>query len=197
MKKIFILLLTLLCLVGCGRKKAEEEYTNYIKKTKSEALVESVESYITMARYEVNSGKYNAYDENTLYLIPAGDNKNYSCIINNNPSYGKWKYLYIGIEYKDYSFNYYGIGEDEDGRGITFIDSQTLIKEKENAVYTSSRIKKDGYDILYELYNKNGNNNIYEPIDETQYYSKLSKVLPITKNGYKKVVIVGSKDCKI
>ena len=196
MKKKILLLLLVLCIVGCGKKKEEKEFTNNIIKTKNEVLIETINSYITSAVYEVNSGNYGIYDSNALYLIPAGDNK-YSCLTSEMSSYGNWRYLYIGVEYSDYGYNYYAIGEDENGRGIDLAESSTIKEKGKDIVYSSSRIAKDGYDILYELYNSKKDNMIYKPIDQTSEYSKLSKVLPITKNDYKNVVIVGSKKCEI
>ena len=193
MKKKVLLLLLVLCLVGCGKKNDYESEDNYIKASKKDVFVEYLKLYITSARLEVNSSvNYKIYDNNTLYLIPAGSNE-YSCIKGNGSPYGEWKYLYIGVLYDDYSYRYYLIGEDEKGYGIPFISIDSLDKD---SIYSKSRIKEDGYIILNELYNTKDDNQIYQEIDGSSNYINLTKILKAKNINYNKIIVIGSKNCE-
>ena len=113
MKKIFILLLTVVLFTGCGKEKKEQEkYNDYITNTKSATFIQEIKNYINIVRNEVNSGQYQIYNPGILYLIPAGDNKDYSCTLSDSISFVKWNYLYIGVLYENYSYRYYAIGEE-------------------------------------------------------------------------------------
>ncbi len=193
MKKKILLLLLVLYLVGCGKKNDYESEDNYINASKKDVFVENIKLYINSARLEVNSAvNYKIYDNNTLYLVPAGSN-DYSCIRGSESPYGEWKYLYIGVLYDDYSYKYYVIGEDEKGYGIPFISTDSLDKD---SIYSKSRIKEDGYNILNELYNTKDDNQIYREIDGSSNYIKLTKILKTKNTNYNKIIVIGSKNCK-
>lgn len=196
MKKRILLLLLVLCLVGCGRKNNyDDSNDSYIIKSKGTAFIESINSYIYGARMGVNSGRFNMYDSNTLYLIPVGDNKDKSCVLPDSygkSPYGEWKYLYVGVLMDNYSYNYYVIGEDEKGNGIDFTGSNSL---DSNNIYGKSKVKEEGYDVLQKLYNSLSRTESYQETDGSANYNKLSKILK-TANKYNKIVVVSSNNCE-
>lgn len=196
MKKKILLLLLVLCLVGCGKKNNyDDSNDSYIIKSKSTAFIESINSYIYGTRMGVNSGRFSMYDSNTLYLIPVGDNKDKSCVLPDTygkSPYGEWEYLYVGVLIDGYSYNYYVIGEDEEGNGIDFADYNSLSSDK---IYRKSKVKEEGYDILQKLYNSLNSRETYQEIDGSANYIKLSKVLKTTAK-YNKIVAVSSKKCE-
>ena len=199
-KKILILLFVLICLVGCGKKKDSNEERHIIQ-SKKEFFVQTIRSYITSVMLKANSGSLQIYDENTLYLVPVGDDKTKSCALLESRGYspyGDWNYLYVGVVYQDYSYDYYVIGEDEKGNGVPFTDRDSLsfANAEDKIMYTGTKVNTPGYDILQKLYNTLEDKKIFSEIDGSANYNKLSNILKLTDGKYSKIVVIDPKNCE-
>ncbi len=195
-KRLFILLFASLCLVACGKSKAQQSVDSYLENSRKAAFVDTLVQYCDVALKEVNIGvKYKLYEINTLYLIPAGNNKNYSCLQvesgGQSPYSDDWNYLYVGVTYDGKGYDYYVIGEDKAGHGVTFYDKFTIINGGEEKIYTESKVKTSGYDKLNNYYK--GRVCIIFEIDGQNSFTQLFNLT----NGEKlnKIVIIGAEDC--
>lgn len=200
MKKVlFVMLLAFICLVGCWKDKETEIVDNYILNSKKSGNIDTFIYFMDSAMKEVNiATKIKLNDNNTLLLIPAGDNKAHSCLF--LESGGKsmlsdeWRYLYIGVTYLNYGYNYYAVAEDEADYGIDFFDRKTINNADYNLIYKGSKAKENGYRLLKEYYNKTGENIVYE--SNSSEFKELSSIIKLTNNeNYNKIVIIGSKNC--
>lgn len=219
-EKIIILLFVSLLLVGCKLRLKESnsnsssgkysDYgydSNYVEtynenKDRSD-FVEALSSYVeSVMRNKINSSvDFVFYDTNTLLLIPVGHDSSKSCLVlgsdKKSPYSNSWNYLYVGVTYDGYGYNYYIIGEDGKGNGTKLISNSTLINsDPKDIIYTSSKKNQDAYSILYKKYNSVEGNTIYERNGQgSGDFSTLTSIFGNIKEDYSKIVLAGAQDC--
>jgi len=108
-------LLAVIIILGILMIIAIPSVTNYIQNSRKEAYIKSALSIIKSATNEINSGKYEAYDTNVTYYLPA------SCISLENQAtspFGDWKESYVVVTYNGNKFDYYWTSLDTSGTGV-------------------------------------------------------------------------------
>ena len=135
-KKGFTLieLLAVIIILGILMIIAIPSVTSYIQNSRKSAYVDTAVAYTDAVMKEVNAGKnLRLYSTNTLYMIPVGHDGTQSCVTlesgGQSPFDDKWRYAYVGVTYDGKGYNYYFMGEDNAGQGISFIDKKTLTDE--------------------------------------------------------------------
>lgn len=116
--------------------------TSYIQNSRKEAYTKTAVNYADAVIKEVNSGKnFRLYSTSTLYMIPVGHEKGKSCVTlesgGQSPFSDEWNYAFVGVTYDGKGYNYYFIGEDKAGQGISMIDKKTLTDDGTDYIYSS------------------------------------------------------------
>ena len=143
-KKGFTLieLLAVIIILGILMIIAIPSVTSYIQNSRKSAYVDTAVAYADAVMKEVNGGKnLRLYSTNTLYMIPVGHDKTPSCVTlesgGQSPFDDMWRYAYVGVTYDGKGYNYYFIGEDKAGQGISFIDKKTLTDDGTDYLYSA------------------------------------------------------------
>ena len=143
-KKGFTLieLLAVIIILGILMIIAIPSVTSYIQNSRKSAYSDTAVQYADAVIKEVNGGKnFRLYSTTTLYMIPVGHEKDKSCVTlesgGQSPFSDQWNYAYIGVTYDGKGYNYYFIGEDMAGQGISFIDKKTLTDDGTDYIYSS------------------------------------------------------------
>ena len=143
-KKGFTLieLLAVIIILGILMIIAIPSVTSYIQNSRKSAYADTAVQYADAVMKEVNGGKtLRLYSTSTLYLIPVGHDKDSSCVTlesgGQSPFDDTWRYAYVGVTYDGKGYNYYFIGEDGAGQGISFIDKKTLTDDGTDYIYSS------------------------------------------------------------
>ena len=143
-KKGFTLieLLAVIIILGILMIIAIPSVTSYIQNSRKSAYVDTAVAYTDAVMKEVNAGKnLRLYSTNTLYMIPVGHDGTQSCVTlesgGQSPFDDKWRYAYVGVTYDGKGYNYYFMGEDNAGQGISFIDKKTLTDDGTDYLYSS------------------------------------------------------------
>lgn len=107
--------------------------SNDINNSRDSNYLQTASNYIKYAGYLVNAAdKVQIEDEETLYLIPVGNDDAYSCIRlesgGGSPYSSSFKMAYVGVTYdKDEGgYNYYFTSVDGSGKGIKFTSSTEI-----------------------------------------------------------------------
>jgi hypothetical protein len=111
--------------------------TSYINNSRKSAYADTAANYIKGATNLVNEGvKVQAYSEDVLYMIPAGHNKELSCVAlesgGQSPYNTMYKMAYVGVTYDNSkgSYNYYFTAVDGSGQGFKFTSSYKISSSK-------------------------------------------------------------------
>ena len=116
-----IVILGVLMLIGIS------SVTSYITSSRKTTFINNAKSMVKGATVDVNSAKYNMYDTNTTYYIPA------SCINRETGGQsafgGDWKTEYVVVTYNGDSFDYYYTALDTTRMGIR-LTYNDLLTEK-------------------------------------------------------------------
>ena len=165
-KKGFTLieLLAVIIILGVLMLVAIPSVTSYINNSRKSAYADTAANYIKGATNLVKEGqRVQCYDENTLYLIPAGHDKTKSCVAlesgGQSPYNTTYKMAYVGVTYdnKSGSYNYYFTSVDGSGQGFTMRSSYVISSSKdgEGSALVSAGLGNYG-DKLQELYTAGG-----------------------------------------
>lgn len=138
-KKGFTLieLLAVIIILGVLMLVAIPSVTSYINNSRKSAYADTAANYIKGATNLVNEGqRVQCYDENTLYLIPAGHDKTKSCVAlesgGQSPYNTTYKMAYVGVTYDNAkgSYNYYFTAVDGSGQGFAMRSSYKISSSK-------------------------------------------------------------------
>ena len=205
-------LLAVIIILGVLMIIAIPAVTSYIQNSRKSAYIDTGLSYIKAVVNKVNEGKkLQFFTEDILYLVPVGHETGKTCVSiesgGQSPFSGSWNWAYVGVTYKgqENNFYYYYISEDKAGQGIGFHNQKSLNDDGVDDMYTLTKIKEEGYDILKAQYDQQ-ENKIYESgestsgmfndtAENTEDYEKLKNILP-TDQEYQAIVIVGARDCE-
>ena len=165
-KKGFTLieLLAVIIILGVLRLVAIPSVTSDINNSRKSAYADTAANYIKGATNLVNEGqRVQCYDENTLYLIPAGHDKTKSCVAlesgGQSPYNTTYKMAYVGVTYDNAkgSYNYYFTAVDGSGQGFAMRSSYKISSSKsdEGSALVSAGLGNYG-DKLQEIYTNGG-----------------------------------------
>lgn len=179
-KKGFTLieLLAVIIILGILMIIAIPSVTSYIQNSRKSAYVDTAVAYTDAVMKEVNNGKnLRLYSTTTLYLLPVGHDKKPSCVTlesgGQSPFDDQWRYAYVGITYDGKGYNYYFIGEDFAGQGISFIDKKTLTDDGTDFIFSS-------YADTLATIPKNGGTNHTAEVMTSSFSSKLAAIYGIS-----------------
>ena len=128
-KKGFTLieLLAVIVILGVLLLIAIPSVTSYITSSRKTSFINNAKSMVKGATVDVNSAKYNMFDTNTTYYIPA------SCISKETGGQsafgGDWKTEYVVVTYNGDSFDYYYTALDTNKVGIKLIYNDLLAEK--------------------------------------------------------------------
>jgi prepilin-type N-terminal cleavage/methylation domain-containing protein len=157
-------LLAVIIILGVLMLVAIPSVTSYINNSRKSAYADTAANYIKGATNLVNEGqRVQAYDENTLYLIPAGHDKTVSCVAlesgGQSPYNTVYKMAYVGVTYDNAkgSYNYYFTAVDGSGQGFTMKSSYKISSSKsgEGSALVSAGLSNYG-NKLQEIYAAGG-----------------------------------------
>ena len=143
-KKGFTLieLLAVIIILGILMIIAIPSVTSYIQNSRKSAYVDTAVAYADAVMKEVNGGKnLRLYSTSTLYMIPVGHVEGTSCVTvesgGQSPFSDQWYYAFIGVTYNGKGYNYYFIGQDGAGQGVSFIDKKELTDNGTDYIYST------------------------------------------------------------
>ncbi len=126
-------LLAVIIILGILMLVAIPSVTTYINSSRKSAYVDTALQYVKAATTMVNSQtNISHYEEDTLLMIPAGHDKDYSMIAlesgGASPYNSTYEFAYVGVTYdnKTGSYTYYFMASDASKQGIAFVPSKTL-----------------------------------------------------------------------
>ena len=204
-KSLFLLLLVLLLVVGCGSDKQETEkkddkgsnpVDSYVLNSKKSAWIDTAVVYAKSVVNKVNeAGKLRFFTENVLYMVPVGNDNNKSCIsLESNlksPFSDSWNYAYVGVVYTGTGYEYYFVGEDGEKNGILFVTQMFLNNEGFDTLYLDGdRRDSEISNYLIDKYNLKSNEEITVSDIEKKMISNANSIPNV-----KKVVYIAAPSC--
>jgi prepilin-type N-terminal cleavage/methylation domain-containing protein len=216
-KKGFTLieLLAVIIILGVLMIIAIPAVTSYIQNSRKSAYIDTGEMYIKAVVNKVNDGqKLQFFTEDVLYMVPVGHASGTTCVSvesgGQSPFNSSWNWAYVGVTYigSENRFHYYYVAEDASGQGIEFRNQKDLNDNGTDEMYSTTKQKTDGYDILKAQYALH-ENKVYEDNGSDYYgadaknasdYTKLKTILTDHCNDadikddptYHAIVIVGA-----
>ena len=212
-KKIFLLFMVSLLLLGCGndtteKKNDDKSVDDYVEKSNKKAFIDTSVSYVDAVRAKVNAAEnFHFFTQNVLYMVPVGHEDGYTCatleIGGESPFSDTWNYAYVGVIYNGTGYDYYFVSEDKAGYGVEIHSSKALYDQPIDDIYNTSKSNESGYSILNQqyqqhetkVYEREGKSVFNATSQNTQEFSELEKILNIDNYEYNAIVFVGAPDC--
>lgn len=141
------------------KKYYDDAVSDYLESSRKSAFLDYIDIYISEVRTKVNEGKSLLFfDTNTIYFVPVGDDK---CIkaekLYKSPFSDIWDYNFVGVVYKDYSYQYYAIAQDGSGKGIKLLAQRELIDTDLYDSYTDVGLSASVIKELKKIYKSEEN----------------------------------------
>ncbi len=210
---IIVSLIVILLIVGIiitlliskdNDKKEKKEKEELEKKENFVTVVNSF--YETIKKEVASNEKLNFFEKSILYLVPVGSVSN--CDQERKSPYSdKWNYAYIGVVDSSTGYEFYFIGEDSTGVGVTFDLVKNIKKEKIYDNYKTTNITEEASSLLKKYYEIDRTYVLKEKLEKDEKGSEnpkfeelnkdLKKLLKSKKTTIEKIVFVSDKaGCK-
>ena len=197
---IILVILIPLAIIGIPFIISLVSVTNYLDSSRKTAYGDTAYMYVKAGTNEVNIGaKVALYVDDTLVLIPAGSDSNYSMLLlesgGQSPFDSKYDYAYVGVTYDSTSdsYEYYFVASDGKGIGVPFMSS-TKIRSDLSAGYIVDNMSNSMgtcHNTLKSKYSK----AMLEKGEFSSLEGCSSKFEGISTSKIKKYVICSNKSC--